>query len=321
MQCALFSMNSAPHSATGVSPFQLMFGRQPNILSDSIMAHAPTIYQQCDQDDYLTDLASAMKEHIAEATANLTMRREQYAVQKEKGRNLVKYDVGDIVWALNYRETIKKTRKLSSPWMGPCRVEEVYGNTAILSFPLEPRRNHFRINFGKISRATPNFCAKLPELIAGAKRTCRDPTELANTGRQDQPFVATKQQWSRQASIPKHQWSRSNTVPWKQTVRSQTSDLTARDPLVGVQTRLQSQGGPRPTPPTPKSNTAQARLNRHHLTDRQVQGIIQSPEAWRLYQECRANWRRPISARERETLSRAGLWTAPAATDYRQRNC
>ncbi len=59
------------------------------------------------------------------------------------------------------------------------------------------------------------------------------------------------------------------------------------------------------------SNTAKAHWQHHHL--REPHQAKYSPAAWKLFQDCRANWRRPITAGEIWTLHLAGLWTPLAS--------
>ncbi|MCP4052721.1 MAG: transposase family protein, partial [Mesoflavibacter sp.] len=98
LQPALFAYRTTPHSATGVSPFLLSLGRQPNLPTQSIFGRDPIDTDPITVFDYLANLESTLKTVYNKAGINI---KQAQAASKKKYDFSAKEDqweVGDVVW-------------------------------------------------------------------------------------------------------------------------------------------------------------------------------------------------------------------------------
>lgn len=115
---AMFTYNTTPHTSTGFTPFELIYGNQAS-LSSSILLPLKITYT-------LDNYANEVKERLR---ATYQVAREYIKKEKEKGKryydrksNPQKFQIGDKV--LLYDETVRRGRskKLDASWIGPYEI-------------------------------------------------------------------------------------------------------------------------------------------------------------------------------------------------------
>jgi len=107
-----FAYRSSTHISTQESPFQLLYGREPNFPSDVSLN---TLKLNADEVDLLTRLKNyrdLIPKRLEVAQAN----QKKYYDNKHK---YIEFKVGDIVWL--HEEVFEKntSAKLSFKWKGP----------------------------------------------------------------------------------------------------------------------------------------------------------------------------------------------------------
>jgi hypothetical protein len=123
-----FAYNTSVHSATGYTPYRMLFGREANIGNANLLAS--------DTDAYTTniELVRVIETNIKEAHALADMRiSKEMRRRAEDNKNITSresapFKVGQRVWIYKPPRTYgSKVKKLLSPWMGPYTIVEQKG--------------------------------------------------------------------------------------------------------------------------------------------------------------------------------------------------
>lgn len=119
---ATFVFNTTPHTATGFTPHELLFGRKPNI--PGVLQKEPPDVQYT-YDNYIRELQSRLQSSYQTARINLKSQKERSKEYHDRNVNMPLFSVGDKV--LLHDEKIRRGRsaKLSPPWIGPYEVTDV----------------------------------------------------------------------------------------------------------------------------------------------------------------------------------------------------
>jgi len=122
-----FSYNRCRHSATKMTPFEVVYGRNPLTPLDL------TPYPRKDTDSPTADrLADYIKELHTRTRTQLERKAAQYAAQKNKGRRRIVFSPGDLVWLHLRKERFPANRKskLDQRGDGPFRVVKAINDNA-----------------------------------------------------------------------------------------------------------------------------------------------------------------------------------------------
>ena len=121
MPFAAYAYNTSEHSATGYTPFELVFGH-PSSLPSALKSEPSPQYNY---EDYVSELKGRLQTAHHVAKKNLIASKVRSKDYYDKGTEVMKIEVGDKV--LLYDETVRRgrSRKLSSQWIGPYEVVEV----------------------------------------------------------------------------------------------------------------------------------------------------------------------------------------------------
>jgi hypothetical protein len=113
--------NTSEHSATGYTPFELVFGHLSSL--PPVLKSKPS--PQYNYDDYVSELKGRLQTAHRVAKRNLIASKVRSKDYYDKGTEVMKIEVGDKV--LLFDETVRRgrSRKLSSQWIGPYQVIEV----------------------------------------------------------------------------------------------------------------------------------------------------------------------------------------------------
>ncbi|KAL4379292.1 hypothetical protein GQ457_02G026260 [Hibiscus cannabinus] len=130
-----FAYNHAVHSATNMSPFEVVYGYNPTTPLDML----PLPFEQVMNRDGQSKAEFVMKLH-QQVKENLERRTRQYETRANKGKKRVTFDVGDWVWVHFRKERFPAQRrsKLLPRGDGPFQiVEKVNDNAYKLDLPGE----------------------------------------------------------------------------------------------------------------------------------------------------------------------------------------
>jgi hypothetical protein len=146
---ATFVFNTTPHTATGFTPHELMFGRKPNIPG---LLQKETPKTQYTYDSYIKELQSRLQSSFQAARFNLESQKERSKKYHDRNINTPLFTVGDKV--LLHDEKIRRGRsaKLSPPFIGPYEIIDVDDVNLTLKLPknrtLKVHANRLKPFFG-----------------------------------------------------------------------------------------------------------------------------------------------------------------------------
>jgi hypothetical protein len=128
MPFATYVYNTTHHSATGYTPFELMFGRLSTLPSALKKPPSP----QYNHEDYVSELRGRLQSVHQQAHQRLLECKAISKEQYDKNARLTKFQVGGKV--LLFDETVRRgrSRKLSAQWIGPYTITEMDGVNATI---------------------------------------------------------------------------------------------------------------------------------------------------------------------------------------------
>ena len=108
----LYAYRTSKHASTGVSPFQLMFGRHPKLPDITSNAFDPHSYQA-----HLQAKLAQLQDLV---TSNSTMAAHRQRQDYNKSTRLQQFAPGDLVWL-----SVPTASKLAPHWEGEWKIAEV----------------------------------------------------------------------------------------------------------------------------------------------------------------------------------------------------
>lgn len=153
---AVFAYNNSHNSATGFSPFQLVFGRNAKLPSEILNKKFP-VYNY---DNYAHELRSKLKECHDLAKENILKMKMNNKKHYDKHRDekVLDLKINDLVLVLKP----KKIFKFENPYEGPYRVEELISPVAI---KIRKGNKTIRVHTDRVKKATANYGNKTPPKI------------------------------------------------------------------------------------------------------------------------------------------------------------
>jgi hypothetical protein len=146
---ATFLLNTTPHTSTGFTTHELLFGRKPNI-SGMLQKETPEIQYTCD--NYVKELQARLQSSYEIVRSNLQFKKGKNNEYYDRTVNVYLFVVGDKV--LLYDETVQRERssKLSKSWIGSYEVIALDDVNVTLKLPrnrtLKVHANRLKPFFG-----------------------------------------------------------------------------------------------------------------------------------------------------------------------------
>ena len=138
---ATFCYNTTVHTSTLFTPYEVVFGRKPNIPSTFFREPEP----QYNYDNYVFDLKRVMQETHKIARNNLINRKETNKRYYDQSINPLELHVGDKVLIKEHN----KKNTLSRNWSGPYEVTQVHSNENIT---INKGRKGYRIHKNNVKK-------------------------------------------------------------------------------------------------------------------------------------------------------------------------
>jgi hypothetical protein len=111
--------NSAPGASTGMSPYKILFGRNPYMPCDLILPEPPQKFMP--QNKYIKILHDAIEATRQTAEQNLQIKQEVMKKQYDKKIRKNEYEVGEKVMMLHVPK-LGEHRKMAPRWEGPFTI-------------------------------------------------------------------------------------------------------------------------------------------------------------------------------------------------------
>lgn len=117
----MMAYRSSEHETTGVTPCQMMFGREINLPVDLVMGRP---FKESDgsnpqPDDYLDKLEQAIGRVHELARRKMNLSSNSMKKTYDHKIHHTKYNVGDHVWYYQYQRKVGRNPKFQRPWHGP----------------------------------------------------------------------------------------------------------------------------------------------------------------------------------------------------------
>jgi len=145
---ATFVFNTTPHSSTGFTPHELLFGRKSNI-PGILQKETPEIQYTY---SYVKELQGRLQSSYETARSNLQVKKEKSKEYYDRTVNVPLFVVGDKV--LLHDETVRRGRssKLTQSWIGPYEIISLDDVNVTLKLPrnrtLKVHANRLKPFFG-----------------------------------------------------------------------------------------------------------------------------------------------------------------------------
>ena len=116
-----FAYNTAVHSATDTTPFELTYGRKPKVPVDLIFSKI-NLSLHLTPKGYAEETRLTMQECFSRVIANRDTRMEKQKILYDRKCRAANFSVDDTVWLLDTATKVGKSKKLSRKWKGPYRI-------------------------------------------------------------------------------------------------------------------------------------------------------------------------------------------------------
>jgi hypothetical protein len=114
---ATFTYNTTPHSTTGLTPFELIYGRKADLPS-AVRREPQPMYNF---EDYVSELRFRLQASHAIARQSIKTKKEISKRYYDKNAKPVQFNVGDLVLL----KKVNKENKLSSLYEGPYKISDI----------------------------------------------------------------------------------------------------------------------------------------------------------------------------------------------------
>jgi hypothetical protein len=139
----MFAYNTTPHTATGFTPFELVYGHRATLPTALSQPPKPTYTY----DDYAQELKEKLRATQRVAKEHLKNEKTKAKETYDKKTKEIKFRVGDKV--LLHDETVRRGRskKLESPWIGPYEITEKHSD---VNYTIKKGRKTTRIHVNRL---------------------------------------------------------------------------------------------------------------------------------------------------------------------------
>jgi len=126
---AAFVHNTTPHSATSYMPFQLLFGRLPN-LPGILQRRPPSVFYA--YDTYVKELEARLQSSYAMARQNLESSKVQNKRHYDQYVHVPRFKIGQQVLVKDESVRRGRSKKLEAPYVGPYEIVKIEGPNLLL---------------------------------------------------------------------------------------------------------------------------------------------------------------------------------------------
>jgi hypothetical protein len=159
IDAAVFATNTSIQGSSKVTPFRMMFGREPRFplevekkgLDDDDIDEAIDSISRGDQESYLDSLVSKQQQLFDVAHKNIQAAQERQITQYRKRKGIVNYSFtkGDHVLRRNMKQKTRKGSKSEDRWLGPYTISELSATSCVL-MNVGGKRLKTRINLNQL---------------------------------------------------------------------------------------------------------------------------------------------------------------------------
>ena len=146
---AIFVFNTTPHSGTGYTPFELLFGGKTNIPG---ILQKEALDVRYNYDSFAQELQSRLQSCHEVARSNLRINKERSKEYYDRNINVPLFATGEKVLLHDKRVRRGRSAKLSQPYIGPYEITAIDDVNITLRLPktrtLKVHANRLKPFFG-----------------------------------------------------------------------------------------------------------------------------------------------------------------------------
>ena len=141
LDAAVFATNTSIQSTTKITPFQMMFGRDPRFPLEAEKESESTSVEDASKMIHAADIDSVLRKMLekqkkifktADERIKLAQQKQKQQYKKRKGIVEYNYMIGDKVLRRNMLQKTRKGNKGEDRWLGPYMIVELSTTSAIL---------------------------------------------------------------------------------------------------------------------------------------------------------------------------------------------
>ena len=178
LQPAIAAYNSAKHSSTKYSPYEMLFGRKHISVADVVLNN-PVVLSESDPDSFVSKIKQSLEKINRVVSNNLDEARTRQKAQYDKFvKNSLKFVVGVLVLLTNTRVKPGQSYAFSPRAIGPFQILNVFNDVnfkirslkdssvQVVHYNRLVKFNSRGINFQDVTneRSVPKRCLKVPAL-------------------------------------------------------------------------------------------------------------------------------------------------------------
>jgi hypothetical protein len=129
LKFATFVHNTTPHSATSYMPFQLLFGRLPN-LPGVLQRQPPSAFYA--YDSYVKELEARLQSSYEIARQKLDLAKAVNKRHYDQNLHVPKFKIGEKVLVKDESVRRGRSKKLEAPYVGPYEIIGIEGSNLLL---------------------------------------------------------------------------------------------------------------------------------------------------------------------------------------------
>ena len=172
-----FAYNTATHSSTKVSPFQVVYGRLPKVPLD-LMCPQVKLELFLTPETYVTEVQRGFLSAYEQVSANRDVKMNRNKIHHDRTVRAANFELHDLVWVLD--TTVKKglSNKFTRKWTGPYKILAKINDVNYELQPVKKRGKKLVMHLNRLQKCfTRNYVnvTNFKEMLAKPKRSTVPP--------------------------------------------------------------------------------------------------------------------------------------------------
>ena len=146
-----FAYNTAVHSSTKATPFELMYGRKPKVPVDLIFSHLK-LELHLDPNGYASELKNNLHTAFDQVIKNRDLAMDRNKVRHDRCVRAANFELHDLVWVLDTAKIVGVTSKLARKWKGPYKILAKINQSTFEIQPIKKKGKKLVINQSRLMK-------------------------------------------------------------------------------------------------------------------------------------------------------------------------